>query len=337
MFKYFVSIFTIFLLFGCSSKNVFTPKVEPKEIGFDSRVFSSIEDKNIFSIKFSDGSILTKDANRYELKLKKGYQALNKFKDLFVIAGKDGALKIVSKDLKEKFVTKYKVAVASATLQDNLLAIILSNNTIILHDIKEDKLLFKERLDPVFTLDARVANPYFLNDLIIFPTLDGRLLVMNKNDKKIIKDFVVSIDDDFNNIIFLDAKDNRLLAATQHGIILIDPKNVATFNESLKDLLFLKDEIYIFTKDGSIVLTDTNLNTIKEKKFPFALFSYATIYSDDIFVLLKNGYMIRVDKDLDKHIVYKLPTKIDSLVFFAKDKIYIGSNYIDLKKFSKKR
>ncbi len=329
--------FLIFLFFGCSSKNFFTPKTFIQIDDFSSRIVASVYDKTPFALTLSDGSILTKDAKRYFLKLPKEYRVVNSYRDIFIALSKDGGLKLL-KDQKILFEKKYHVAVASASLDDNLLAIVLSNNKIILHDIENNKVLFKKQLNQILTLDARVANPYFLNDLIIFPTLDGRLLVIKRDTKEILRDIVVSTHENFNNIIFLNVKNNTIIAATQNRVISIDPKGITSFDRDLKDILLLDNKVYIFTKNGEIVLLDMKLNVIKKRKFAFANFSYATKYQDHVVAVLKNGYLIVIDKNLDDYVVYKLPQdSIHSFVFATKDKLYIGSEYLYLKDIVKKR
>ena len=47
----------------------------------------------------------------------------------------------------------------------------------------------------------RISDPIFLNDLIVFPSLDGRLLVMDINQKRILRDIAISDKRIFNNEI----------------------------------------------------------------------------------------------------------------------------------------
>lgn len=69
---------------------------------------------------------------------------------------------------------KWSGTVASAALKDNLLAVVLGSNELALIDIKDGKHHIKQ--DDVYVLDSRIASPYFLGDLIVFPTLDSKIV-----------------------------------------------------------------------------------------------------------------------------------------------------------------
>ena len=53
-------------------------------------------------------------------------------------------------------------------------------------DMSTNKTLFKEYLTISLANDTRITNPYFMNGLILFPTLNGRvLIVFNKLTMKL--------------------------------------------------------------------------------------------------------------------------------------------------------
>ena len=64
------------------------------------------------------------------------------------------------------------------------------------------KIVFKEYYKESIANDIRITNPLFMNNLILFPTLDGKVIVVSKEDKKAVKTIVVDPDSTFNNIIF---------------------------------------------------------------------------------------------------------------------------------------
>ena len=55
---------------------------------------------------------------------------------------------------------------------------------------------------------------------------------------KVLRDVVVSSDRFFNNIMFLDVVENRLVASTANRIISINPKNVNFLDIAVRDIIF---------------------------------------------------------------------------------------------------
>ena len=324
-----LTIFAI-VFSGCSNKTMFEPKKIAGEVDYDGTLPSTIVDRSIVSAVLESGEFITKKDGLIKQKLPKNFIVINENDENYIIADKEGNLKILSKEGKALYEKSFEDIVASATLNGDLLSVVFSNNRLMLYNIKDDEVFFNEKLEPVYVLDSRMANPAFLNDLVIFPTLDGRLLIIDITHKKIIRDLVISNEKYFNNVIFLKVIGNRLIAATNTKVMSISPKSINIYGESeIKDILFLEDRVYIFTKDGKVVLTDTDLKVLKEKKFPFAIFS-GVIYGEFIYLIEKGGYIIAVDKDLITANYYKLPNEIDNLLFTAGDKLYYENNYFKL-------
>ena len=53
-----------------------------------------------------------------------------------------------------------------------------SNNTIELIDMSNNKTLFKEYSTYLLANDTRITNPYFMGNLILFPTLNGKVIIV---------------------------------------------------------------------------------------------------------------------------------------------------------------
>ena len=315
---------------GCSSKNTFHPKEIAGEIRYDGELPSKIIDKSIISALLENREFITKKEGVVKRKLPKGYRVLNETDSGYIIANKAGDIEITNKDLKEIFKKSFKDIVASAAFNGRFLAIVFANNRLFLIDTQNDEVYFDNKLEPVYALDARIANPVFLNDLIIYPTLDGRLIITDINHRKILRDLVISNEKFFNNVIFLKVIGNRLLAATNSKVMSINPKSINIYAlGDVRDILFLEDRVYIFTKDGRVVLADPDLHVIKERKFPFAIFS-GYIYGEFIYLIEKGGYVIALDRDLRSVNFYRLPDKIEDLLFTAKERLYYQDKYFQL-------
>ena len=321
----------IIIFSGCSNKNYFEPEKIAGEVKYDGRLPSPIIDRTIVSALLENGMFITKNDGLVKKKLPKDFRVINEDDDRYIIADKSGSIKVISKkDLDVLHERNFKDIVASATLKDDLLAVIFANNRLYLYDINENEEYFNEKLDNVYALDSRIANPAFLNDLVIYPTLDGRLIITDITHKKIIRDLVISSEKYFNNVIFLKVIGNRLIAATNTKVMSIDPKGINIYGESeVKDIIFLEDRVYIFTKDGKIVLTTPDLKVLKERKYPFAIFS-GVIYGEFIYAIEKGGYVIAVDKDLITENYFQLPDPIEDLLFTAGDRLYYQDYYFKL-------
>ena len=325
-----VSLF-IFIFVGCSSKSLYEPKKVAGYVSFDGRLPAPIADVTRSGATLQNGQVISKKTGLMNVFIPKNNRFLNISKNRVIYTSPMGKLSIKDKNNKVLFSHNFSKMIASASLKNNLLAIVFSDNSLMVYDIKNNIVKFSKKLDDVYALDARLVAPYFLGKLIVFPSLDGRLVIIDSNRFKVIRDIVVSSKPYFNNVIFMDVLDNRLVAATQKRVISIDPKSVSFMNVGVKDILFLGERIFVFTKDGKIILTNSNLKRLKERKFKFANFSTA-IYGQFIYVIEKNGYLIATDKDLITTNVYKLPDAIENLMFTTSDTLYYDDKYFKLNK-----
>ncbi len=326
------AVFTVIFLFaGCSSKSLYKPKSIVGDISYSGNLPAKIVDVTRSGATLANSQVITRKNGLLKAKIPKNYRFLAYNQKKVISTSPTGTINIEDSNGKKLFSHNFNSMIASANIDNNILAIVFANNKIMVYDIDTNKILFKRKLDDVYALDARIANPYFLDKLIVFPTLDGRLLIVDKVSDKVLRDIVVSSKSYFNNVIFLNVLDNRLVAATQNRVISIDPKHVDFMNVGIKDIIFLGQRIFIFTKDGRIILTTSNLKEMKEKKFKFANFS-AAIYGKYIYAIVKNGYLIAVDKDLITTNVYQLPNSIEDLMFATKGSFYYDNKYFKLSK-----
>jgi hypothetical protein len=329
--KIFLYTFLGLLFFsGCASKNYYEPKKLDGSISFANKINSHLSEVSRDGATFKNGMFVTRLSGIEKYKLPKGFRFVSKNKDLETIAvSNNGDIAIFVNGVK-KFEKKFETAISGASLHKNLLAIVFSNNTIMLYDIKADKKVYTEELESTLALDARVANPLFLNDLVIFPTLDGRLLVMDVNRKQILRDVAISDKELFNNVIFLEVHNNILIAATASKVVSINPKTINTLRVPVKDLLYINDKVYIFTKNGKVILSDNYLKVIKEIKFPFAIFS-TLMYADKIHAVEKGGYLISLDKDLSGSSIYKLDDDVEKPLFGFGNSLILDNKLLLLK------
>lgn len=322
---------------GCSSKSYFEPKQIDGKVDFDSKISSKLVSVNSQGATMENGQFVAKDGIG-KFSLQNGYEFLSK-NGSFITAGNDLGDVIVYDDTgKELSKHNFDGKVATASAKDGILALITADNTAVLFDTKEAKILFKQKNEASFAVDTRIASPYFLNELAIFPTLDGKLLVVDMNEKKVLKDVVISSEKNFNNVIFFNIIDNRLVAATSTKIVSINPQFANFLDADIVDVIFIKDGIYIFTKDGRIILTDTDLKVLKEKKFPFARF-VGVIYGKYIYAIEKEGYLIATDVNLASSNIFKfsapfygMSSSFEGFLFTSGDSIFYDNKQFKLAK-----
>jgi hypothetical protein len=199
-----------------------------------------------------------------------------------------------------------------------------------LADLKTGSVFFQKKSDTVTAVDSRIAAPYFLGTLVIFPTLDGRLAIVDKNSGAVVNNVVVSGEREFNNIIFLDVAGERMFAATAKRVIVINSNGSINYlDKEIKDAVVADESVFIFTKDGKVFLCDLELKILSEKKFPFAIF--AGVSADKkLYILEKMGYLIKSDLELKEFEIFKFPSKIDDFLFITKEKIFYKDSFYTL-------
>ncbi len=322
-------LIAVLLLGGCSSKSKYQPEKVTSTLKYDTSLHASLRDVSREGATYNNGMVISQKRGLLKFKIDKNFRFIYDSGRAILIADNTGAVKIVAKG-KTLFEHQFDFAISSAAFRGNIIAAVLSNNTLVLYDMKAKKQLYAEALEPTFANDARLANPLFLNDLIIFPTLDGRLLVMDGRKKVILRDVAISDKELFNNVIFLEERNDILVAATASKVIVINPRTIKTMRIDVKDIIYDKQAVYIFTKTGKVILTDLDLKVLKEKKFPFAMFS-AVMRAKKIYAVEKSGYVIEMDKNLENVKVHALQNEISKPVFAFRDRLFLGSEFIKLK------
>jgi outer membrane protein assembly factor BamB len=330
MIKLFATTLTALALFsGCSSKSYFSPKKVDSNLGYRLDLKTPLFDVSRDGATYDDGRVITKKRGMLKYAIPKGFRFVYDAKNAILIADASGEAKILSNG-KVVFEHKFDTAIASGSIKGDIGAFVLSNNKLIIYNISQNKVIYEEELEPTFAHDSRVANPIFLNNKVVFPTLDGRLLIVDKDRKTILRDISLSDRELFNNVIFLQEKNNTIVAATAFKVIVLRQHSIKSKRADIKDIIFDSNYIYIFTKSGKVIKTDLNLKTIKEIKFDFANFS-AISANDKLYMVEKGGYLISMDKNLQNSQISKLPTDIEKSIFSFKNKLFLDRFFIELK------
>lgn len=318
------------LLFtGCSNKEYYEPKSASSLSG------TSMGDELIHYSRdgatLASGKVLTK-TQTVDLKLKKGFYFINNSKNAAITADAHGNCNIVTKDgIVDS--TKFSNPLVAGTLIGKHLIYLLQNNHYGVYDFSQKKILFTNKSTKVFAIDTRIANPLPVDKLVVIPTLDGKLTILDLSTLKIVKEMYVSTENTFNNVIYLNKIQNTLIAATPNKVLSISSQGKKELETSLSEVIINNDAVFVFATDGRILKLDKSLTVVSEKKFKFAHFSVAALNNDKVFALDKQGYLIVANQSLSKHKVYKL-SEVDSYTFVSNNQLYLDNEIIELNKLN---
>lgn len=333
--KYFIicSIALALILSGCYTKRqYFEPEKIDSDISYSGNIGASIIYSSFAGATLSNGKIITKGGiDNDSFNIDKNYKMLAYSNNKVVIANLNGNLKIRNKAGVSLFEYNFPQAVVSANLEENLLAAITADNNLYLIDIENSNILMQYASKEVYAIDSRVANPYFLGSLIIYPSLDGKIYIVNKTTSSIIKDVTISSDEFFNNVIYLGVVGDTMIAATAKRVISVSPDKTVYYDGEIKSVLINNSDIYIFKKDGSFLRTNLDLIEKDKAYLKFAIFSDAIVHNNNLYIIEKTGYLIKTDLNLSNISIQSIPSAVEDNAYLTPDVLYYGSSYIKLR------
>jgi hypothetical protein len=305
------SILMTLMVSGCSNKKVF----EPEDSDFDAKSSSCPKPVSISAsgATLDDGRYVS---NNSEGKVPQGF-SFSSDQGAPVFVDEKGNVSVQGKtiNLKDRVIT--------ASLIKGKLAFVTYNNRYGLYDLQSDTITFQNIEASVNTIHAKKVAPVAIDDLVIFPTLNGKLVVVSNN--QILREITVTPRGDFNNIIFFDVFGNTLIAATANDVIALGGRTLERQKLQVADIVLTDEEIYIFTKDGRVIVTDERLQTLQEKTFQFANFIDANYHDGYVYAVEKAGYIIAFSKNLNYRI-YELDDAIEDISFFKGATLYYGGS-----------
>ncbi len=315
----------IFILAGCTGKKFYEPE---NTVGnYNNTTTVSLNGKIISINKdgatLDNGEIITKRGVS-KFTIPKGYKFLNISDNVTISSNYKDKVLLDKKEIQVNGV------VVAGTLKDNKLALLFSDNSIKIIDIETEKILLKEYYTHSYVNDTRITNPYFMSNLILFPTLDGKIIVVSNESNKVLKNIVVDANGQFNNIIFLDVINDTLVAATANKVISVGNGILNIKDYNIRDIIAHDKAIYIATIDGQIIKTDISLNIMDRKKFKYAKI-YALAYGTSLYALESQGYLISISEDFKSETIYDFGFNNKRKVIALGDTIYYDDEYIILK------
>jgi len=317
-----------FVFVGCSSKSYFKPEKVTGSVN-SQKMDYTIESVSNSGALLSDGYALSKNGNIYN-NLKNPKRFIYGDSSKLIYTKDDNSLKIDMLNIGTTRSVQFDTAIVGANSKNNLLAIIFANNKIALFDMDKNETLFSETLEKVIALNTKVANPIFLGELVIFPTLDGKIIIYDTTQKKVVREIILTNERYFNNAISLEVIKNRLIASTQTKVISINPTFFTTLDIDISDIKFYKDRVFILSKDGKVTICDEDLRILSEKKFPFSQLTGVVAKGEKIYIAERSGYIVESDLNLTNYKIYS-STKFDDSFFASNSKFYTNKSVVEIK------
>lgn len=326
--KYILSLVFLIILTGCSSKQYFEPKKTQGDYkGETIYVNENISSFNKSGATLKNGLFISKSGISTK-KLENGFYFLNQENKKTISTNYEDSI-FINEEL-----FKLDLSIVAGSVKENLAALISSDNALILYNLNTKKIEYKNYLKESVINDERITNPLFFNELIIFPSLDGKLVIVNYKTKKLINEILVDPVGKFNNISFLSVVNDTLIASTAHKIISIKSSNTIIKDYEVRDIIATKNHIYFATIDGTIIKTDVSLEPIFQKKFKYAKI-FTLMFKEKLYALESQGFLIELSKNLTQEKIYNFYFINEKISFSQNNRLYYGAdlhtNYIEIK------
>jgi outer membrane protein assembly factor BamB len=330
--KYFLltlGISSLFLFQGCSQKEVYKPEKIKGEWRSAGHLSSPISHISQSGAVLKNGNLLTKKGEK-KLKIPENFHFINVSDGWVITQNPLNNLELIPEDgVSEHIILELKRTVAAASVQGDTVALLFGNNEMALYSLQTKKMTFKESANAPIAVDARIVSPYFLKDLVVFLTLDGKIVIVNESTKQLVRSIIVGSDEYFNNITYLNMIENNMVASTGNTILSLSQKE-SREKYDVRDIVYTQEGIWLTTKQGEVVALSPTLQYKGKKKFPFAHFVGISVQNDRVYVIEQGGYMIALSKNLLTFDVYDIDMDYDS-VFMGEDKFYFNDRYIEIK------
>jgi len=322
----YISVFFLIIFTGCSTKQYYEPEDTSsfKEDTID--LDASIIDLN------SDGATLENDQFISKTGIirntKENYKFLN-FSDGTVLASDSNGSIYLNNQMTDSIIHFDKNIIAAAKSK-NLLAFISIDNSITLYNLDTKQVLFKNYLKSSIINNIKIANPIFLSSVVLYPTLDGKIVIVNLEKNTVIKTINIDPKSDINNVIFIKEVNDTLIAATTKKLFTFVNSKVNLKDLDVQNIIVNKNNIYVATLDGEIIKYDFSLNKLASKKFKFAKIN-ALAFGTSLYALESQDFLIRISEDFKDAKVFDFSFDEEEKVIAIDNKIYFDDEYIILK------
>ena len=320
-------IASVLIFSGCSSKKYYEPENTVNHsvtIKDSTSIISSISPNGATLENFK---FISKDGIS-ETPLKDGYEFLNNVDGTIIASDTNGSL-YIKKGKKENYY-KFKKRVVAASVFETYVSLVFLDNSVAIYDINKKSTTFKEYYKTSFLNDVKIANPIFLSTVVLCPTLDGKIIVINFKTNQVVKTINIDPESKINNIIYFKTINDTLIAATNKKLFVFENGKVKIQNINIKDVVVTKSNIYVATLEGELIKYNHALTKLLSKKYRFAKF-YTIGFTKYLYALESQGYIVRLDNNFENEIVFDFSFDEDNEAIIIDDTLYFDDNYILLK------
>ncbi|PAF41524.1 hypothetical protein [Helicobacter sp. 11S02596-1] len=327
---------TIVFFVGCSSKKYFEPPIVSGAIKFDHKLKDNIKTANRFGAVLDNGNVIDVDGVTY-LKINKNSVFLNETKDYYIIAQGCENIELINKNTQESTTIPMTACPLGASIKNNQLAVVLADNSTDIYDITTKNVLFSQKGTPSLAINSLVAAPVFLDTLVVFPTLDGRLLVVDTKNFTPVRNIIINSEKFFNNVTYLVVDGENMFATTGKRLVSIISGQEFSYDGDIIDILYHAPYLYLLTLEGQIIQMDKTLRKVNQIKLPFASLNAIVIVGNKLYTIEKRGYLIEVDTINFNYKVFEIKgfmgrMKLNKMNFYDKHRIYYDKYYLDFNK-----
>ncbi len=321
------------LMTGCNSRKSF----EPEETASASSAISKTGKEAVAIVRdgvtFSDGTFLTR-SGMGSVKLPKGFHYVNQSSKYILAADNTGQILILDRH-SGKVIKKGKLdlPLVSATIRGNNIYYVAQDNVFGVYSISANKTKISAKVGRAFAVDTRIANPIAMSGIIVVPTLDGKLLLIDPRNPQAARGMAIGSDYNLNNVIFLRKLGSRIIAATPKKLISAAPGAMHKFDAPIADVTISGSTIYALTGDGRVVKLSPSLKVLAQRSFPYAQFTAIAVVGGKVYALDRSGALIVMDSSLKKSRIYDVG-EVDDYAFVAGHRLYIDDEVVDLSKLS---
>ena len=324
---------------GCSQKKYFEPKDVRLQAEFPHKLPAPIVHTSRAGALLKNYEVLDISGN-IEIELTKNQRFLGREHALYLVQEGCGALLLIDARTKTQSELEFSKCIVSAsiapqdshtadsTVLSNLLALVSADNSVIVYDVVTKREVFAQKLANVTAINSLAAAPVFSHGKIIFPTLDGKIVIYDRASNALVRDVLIQSDKFFNNIIYLVVKNDIIIAATPKRISTI-VGNSKTFNYDgdFRDLLLHRDKIYVLSNDGRILELDNTLKLLREVKLEYARLHGIVIKGNALYTLESHKYLIELNLENFLPVIYKVSLPSKKPIFYTDESLFYDRFY----------
>ena len=284
-------------------------------------------------ITFADGSFLSKKGSG-GFKLLEGYHYVTQSARYLLAADDKGDIAIYDRKSGKVLQKKsLKMPLVSAGIRGDRIFYIQQDNIFGIYSITAKKSIVEAKVGRAFAIVTRIANPISLGNLVVVPTLDGKLLVINPLRPRGARGLAIGKEYNLNNIIYLSKIGRFIIAATPRKLISVAPGAMRKYSAAIADVAISGNTIYLLSVGGEIVKLSPGLRVLAKRKFQYARFTTIAVLRGKIYALDRSGALVVLDPTLKRSRIYDIGS-VENYAFVSGGRLYKDKEVIELSKLS---